>query len=58
MTEKESLNFLTQFFTHLQLLQGYVYCTLKKCCLLNLELAEVQTEQNLDIFVGERGEVS
>ena len=40
MIEKESLNFLTRFYSHLSLLEK----RLKKYSLLNLELAEVKTE--------------
>ena len=43
MTEKEFRNFLTQFYSHLWLPEGYVYPTLKKYCLLDLELTKVQS---------------
>ena len=38
--EKKSLK---RFYSHLWLLKGYFYCTLRKYDYLNLELAKVQT---------------
>ena len=48
--EKKSLK---RFYSHLWLLKGYFYCTLRKYDYLDLELAEVQTWQIFYRFFGE-----
>ena len=53
MVEKESATFLAQFYSHLWILQRYVYPTLKKYWLLNLELTEYQTAQTFGRFFWE-----
>ena len=52
MIEKQFLNFLARFYSHLWLPQGYVYRTLKIYRLLDLELAKVQTVRIFDNFWG------
>ena len=47
---EESLIFLTRFYSHLWLLGRYIDPTLKKYCLLNLDLAWVQNGQYFDWF--------
>ena len=48
--EKKSLK---RFYSHLWLLKGYFYCTLRKYDYLDLELVEVQTWQIFYRFFGE-----
>ena len=52
MSEKEFGNFLTRSYSNLWLLKGYVYPTLKKYGLVNLELVEDQTGQVFVRFFG------
>ena len=52
--QKGSVKFLTRFYSHLGLLQKYIYATLKKYWLLNLEFVKVQTEKILGREINER----
>ena len=52
MLEKESLNFLIRLHSHLWLLQGCFYTSLKKRWYLNLKLTELQTEKVFERFCG------